>query len=343
MAVTTGAIVMVVIMALLLVMALRAREEAEGRRIEAERHRTAAEGLVEFMLTDLRQGLKRVGRLEVMGAVNARALDYYSDQANLSDLPDDSLERRARVLHAMGEDADKGNELEGALAKFYEARRSTAAIVARKPGDPKAIFAHAQSEFWVGYAAERRSDWSRALRHYRAYAAASHRLIAIDPANPDYMMEAGWGEMNVGKVRLMSRAGPEFGQPQFRSAIAWFEDAARARPGDAAIEDELGNGYAYLADSYFLSRDFVRSLAARRREMAIKAAIELRDPANNAARFQRAKAQYAVAANLQKMGRHEEARGLLAVARRDLDALLEIEPNNREWSEIAKRIRKAMR
>jgi tetratricopeptide (TPR) repeat protein len=341
--VTLAAAVLVLIMALLLVMALRAREEAERQRAEAQRQRGAAEGLVEFMLTDLRQGLKRVGRLDVMGAVNARALAYYSSQANLSQLPDDSLERRARILHVMGEDADKSNELESALAKFTEARRTTAAVLARNPVDPRAIFDHAQSEFWVGYAAERRSDWPRALAHYRAYAAASKRLIAIDPASPDYMMEAGFGESNIGKVRLLSRAGPDFGRTQFLKAIAWFEKAARARPRDSAIQDELGNGYANLADSFYLEGDFQRSLAARQRELAFKAAIEASDPANNAARFQRAKAQFAVAANLRKLGRDGEARPLLAVAGRDLGELLALEPRNREWSEVAKRIRKAMK
>lgn len=342
-ALTLGAVALLIIMALLLVIALRAREDADRQRVEAERQRGAAEGLVEFMLTDLRRGLKRVGRLDVMGAVNARALAYYSGQANLSQLADDSLERRARILHVMGEDADKSNQLESALAKFAEARRTTAAILARNTGDPRSIFAHAQSEYWVGYAAERRSDWPRALAHYRAYAAASRRLIAIDPTSPDYYMEAGWGEINIGKVRLMSRAGPDFGQPQIRKAIGWFEKAARARPGDAAIEDELGNGYAYLADSYYLTGDFERSLAARQRELALKTSIEVRDPANNAARFQRAKAQYAVADNLKKLRRHGEARALLVVAGRDLGELSALEPRNREWSEVVKRIRNAMK
>lgn len=342
-AVTFGAAVLAVIMALLLLIALRAREEAERQRNETERQRVAAEGLVEFMLTDLRQGLKRVGRLDVMAAVNARTLAYYSSQANLSQLPDESLNRRARILYVMGEDADKANELSSAFAKFDEARRTTAAILARNPGDERAVFAHAQSEYWVGYAAERRGDWPRALAHYRAYAAASRRLIAIDPANPDYMMEAGWGEINIGKVRLAARARPDFGQPQLRKAIGWFEKAARARPRDTAIQDEVGNGYAYLADSYYLEGNFARSLAARQRELALKTAIEARDPASNAARFQRAKAQYAVAANLAKLGRQGEASVLLAVAGRDLDALLALEPRNREWSDVAERVRKAIK
>src|SRR6185437_2504203 len=95
-AVTAGALIAVVAMGILTAFALNARSEAERQRGEAE-------GLVEFMLTDLRDKLKGVGRLDVMTAVNERALTYYADQ-DLAKLPAESLERRARILHAMGED-----------------------------------------------------------------------------------------------------------------------------------------------------------------------------------------------------------------------------------------------
>src|SRR5687768_326803 len=64
-AVTAGAAVLVLIMGLLLVAALRAQNEAERQRVEAERQRSGAEGLVEYMLTDLREKLRGVGRLDI--------------------------------------------------------------------------------------------------------------------------------------------------------------------------------------------------------------------------------------------------------------------------------------
>ncbi|MCC6924607.1 hypothetical protein [Novosphingobium sp.] len=65
--ITAGALLLSLILAALLVFALRARAEAERQRAEAE-------GLVEFMLTDLRDKLKGVGRLDVMDAVNLTRL-----------------------------------------------------------------------------------------------------------------------------------------------------------------------------------------------------------------------------------------------------------------------------
>lgn len=110
MAVTAGAVALVLILSTALVFALRARAEAERQRAEAE-------GLVEFMLTDLRDKLTGVGRIDVMDAVNQRAMGYYGDQRDLSALPPDSLDRRARVIEAMGEDDENRGRIDAAFAK----------------------------------------------------------------------------------------------------------------------------------------------------------------------------------------------------------------------------------
>ena len=52
--------------------AIDARDEARDQRREAE-------GLVGFMLGDLREKLEPIGRLDVLDAVGARALAYYRE------------------------------------------------------------------------------------------------------------------------------------------------------------------------------------------------------------------------------------------------------------------------
>lgn len=330
-AITAGALAAMLIMAIMTNLALQARNEAA-------RQRTAAEGLVEYMLTDLREKLKGVGRFDVLDSVNDRAMAHYRGQGSLAKLPADSLERRARILHAMGEDYEMRDNLKLAREKFVEAHAATMALLSREPENPERIFAHAQSEYWIGRIAERTLDWPAAMRYYQAYAAAARRLIAVQPRNPDYMMEMGWGHLNIGIVELQSRQKPDFGEHSFNSAIEWIGKASEARRGDASIMNEIGNAYAWLADSHYLRNDFAKSLAARRQELATKQLVSNRDINDAAAKFELAKAQYATAVNLIKLNRVKEAVSLLKSAESQMTRLVALEPNNREWNAVNQQI-----
>jgi hypothetical protein len=330
--ITGSAIAAMLIMGVMTTLALSARNEAARQRAEAE-------GLVEYMLTDLRDKLKGVGRFDVLDAVNTRAMKYYQHQGDLAGLPADSLERRARVLQAMGEDFEKRDEMEQARRQFVEAHSVTKTLLEREPLNPQRIFSHGQSEYWIGRIAERTANWPTAMHHYQAYASAAKRLVAFGPTNPDYMMEMGWGFLNIGIVQLESKQQPDFGENAFAHANKWIKNAAIARPDDPNILNEMGNAAAWLADSRYLKRDFVGSLAARRTELSIKEIISIKKPNDVEASFQLAKAQYAVAANLLKLGQAKEATPLLTESSANLDQLVTLEPANREWREVKSKIK----
>ena len=125
-AVTAASLVGTALTAVLAIAALFARNEAE-------RQRAHAEGLIEFMLTDLRRRLEPSGKLDLMDGVAVEALKYYKAQ-NLRDLDDQSLSRRTRALRLMGE-IDPTRDLDHARTAFQQAVSSTSELVARSPHD----------------------------------------------------------------------------------------------------------------------------------------------------------------------------------------------------------------
>src|SRR5690348_7972835 len=101
------------------------------------------------MLGDVRKTLEPVGKLDALNAIGERAMAYYAAQETKR-LSADSLGRRARTLHLLGEVADLRGDSSAALKSFREASASTSELLKRWPNDPQRIFDHAQSVYYVG-------------------------------------------------------------------------------------------------------------------------------------------------------------------------------------------------
>jgi MTH538 TIR-like domain (DUF1863) len=323
-AVTALTLIAMVALAVLTVTAMRARQEAE-------RQRAAAEGLIEFMLTDLRERLKGVGRLDVLTAANQRALEHYVGQ-NLEDLPADTLARRARVLLAMGEDDQARGDLAYAEAKFAEARRTTAALLANAPRDPEIIFAHAQSEFWVGSLAWQRDDLATAGAAFERYAQLAARLAQVAPDDVRSLKEVGYAAGNLCSLRY------EQDQKQnlvelCAQALRSMKAAAERLPHDQATLRDVANRHAWLADAYRKVGNLEAARARRREEAVIIDRLLASDPQN--ARFRRARiwSERALSQLERESGQTAAAKLRLRSAVRDLEALVASDPENRELSD----------
>lgn len=321
--ISVAAVAAMLLMALLTVAALSARAEAERQRADAE-------GLVEFMLTDLRETLKRVGRVDVLLLVNRRALARYHVE-DLRTLPSDSLLRRARILHAIGEDEVTSGNLSDALSVFLEARRITSEQVTRDPKDAKLLLEHARSEYWIGRVYELRRDWDKSLKQYARFATLMDRVIAADPTNPEYMLEVAASAIDLGNVHLNGRADAPSAQRSYEKAVLWFEKAARARPADAGTLRRQANAYAWLADSFFMQELWDESLAARRKQHAILKRLYLADPSSAENQYRFALAQRGVGHSLIKVGSKANARAYLLEAYSSSQRFIKIDPNNAEW------------
>jgi tetratricopeptide (TPR) repeat protein len=273
-AVTVTAVAAMLVMAGMTSVALTARAEAQRQRAEAE-------GLVEFMLTDLRDRLKGVGRLDVLTAANQRALAYYGDQ-DLNRLPPDSLGRRARILHAMGEDDELRGDLPAALREFQEARRTTAALLAAAPNDPQRIFDHAQSEYWVALIDWRSDRLPAAEAGFRRYADLATRLLTIDPQKPEWLMEAGYTQSNLGMIALRDMGRPDLAESRFRQALKYQQAAGRTKPADSDTQKEIADTYGWLASAQRVSRRFEDARASRGEEARIVDGLAAADPDSRA-------------------------------------------------------------
>lgn len=197
---------------------------------EARAQRVQAEGLVEFMLGDLRKKLQPVGRLDVMDAVGEKALAYYDAQV-LTELDADSLGRRSRALHLIGEIRQLRGHLADAMKVFETAAATTAQLKAQHPGDGQRLFDHAQSLYWVGYVAWLRGHLDEARTAFNGYRDLGLQLVALDAANADWRLEPAYAASNLGVIEY------DAGRP--REALAALDEAGKVFEREAAQRPEL--------------------------------------------------------------------------------------------------------
>jgi TIR domain-containing protein len=327
-AIGAGAVAGIAIVAALAIVALNARHDAETQRARAG-------GLNTFLLTDLRKGLQSAGRLDLLTAVNKAALDSYKGQ-DLSRLPADTLEQRAKALQAAGEDNEKKGDLKTAQAQFEEARRTTAALLASEPNDPQRIFDQAQSEYWVGFINWRIGNGAAAKAGFEAYAALAARLVKIDPKNDAWQMEIAYAANNLGMLAMRQAGHPAEAEQRFREALRVRELVARHKPGDPELKRASANALAWLADSQRLEGDLPEALATREAQRTILAELLAQSPRDIDAQEHMLGHDLAVA-------RIEVARGALRRAEQHFDrgheaaaALALSYPENKDFAKQAR-------
>ena len=255
----------------LAVFAIQQRNTARAERAEAN-------GLIEYMLTDLREELEPVGRLDVLDGVGARAMEYYARQ-KLDDLSPDELGRRARAVQLVAEMHNLRGDNDKALPAFRQAARTTGELLARDPDDPERMFNHGQSLFWVGYIAWQRGQLDEAKEALGEYADISTRLAQRDRSNLDWQMEEAYAQSNLGTL-----AGEEGRHddalPLFERSAEVTERVANAEGRPAARLIELGESLSWVASTEQFLGNFSEAETSWREELKTYDEVLEREPDN---------------------------------------------------------------
>jgi tetratricopeptide (TPR) repeat protein len=309
----------------LAITAVRARDEAREQRRQAE-------GLVAFMVGDLKDKLEPIGRLDALDGVGARVLAYYSKQ-DTAELSDEALLQRSRALSLMAQVANLRGDIDGSLRLYREATVGTAEAVRRNPDDPQRLYDHAQNVFYVGELAQNRGDFKTAEANMREYKRLATRMVALGPDNMKWRMEEQYADFNLGVVLLGQRQFAEAAR-QFDAASKTIEAISTADPKNRDYRESIGESYAWLSDSRDAQGHFDEAVAARQHEIAVldRLFAEIHD---NRYRWRLIHAHRRLGIIYAEQGRVDLALQEFRTAVALADQLLPIEPTNTRWLEYA--------
>jgi len=320
-----GSLVGMAVTSTLAVTAIQARDTAREQRREAE-------GLISFMLGDLKDKLEPIGRLDALDGVGAKVLAYYHQQ-NTSELSDSSLMQRSSALSLMAGVANSRGDLDGAMRLYREAMAGTSEAIRRKPTDPQRYFDHAQNVFYVGDIALRRGDEKAAERAFRDYKTFSEREVALDPDNMKWRVEVQSADANLGVMLFNQRRFAEASK-QLEQALRGMDAFATADPHNMDYQKSLVESLAWIGDSHLAEGRLDAALADRQRDVALLESLlkHSRDSDFGAK----------LIAARRTLGKIYAFRGDLASAIQEARAagsraeeLLGVEPNNSIWIERA--------
>ncbi len=255
--------------------AFNQRDAARFAQQDAEFQRDEAQSLVEFMLTDLRQSLDAVGRLDILDSVAKRLLESYERQ-DLQSLDADALGRRARVLLLLGEVEGTRGKLDNALARYREAAAATEELLRRDPDDQQRIFDHAQSVYWVGDIALKRGDMATVTDYWTQYRDFGARLVELNPDKDEWRTELAYGHRNLASLAL-DEGNLTAAEAGFRRALEISAELAAKHPNDKEMQIALAQDYHWLSSAEERLGNFADAEQSNAKEAAIYAALLERD------------------------------------------------------------------
>jgi tetratricopeptide (TPR) repeat protein len=324
-AITAGSLLGMFVAIGLAVTAIQARDAARDQRREAE-------GLVSFMLGDLKEKLEPIGKLDALDGVGSKVLAYYSKQ-DTSELSDAALIQRSRALGLMAKVAQARGHTSEASALYRQALAGTEEALRRSPDDPERLYDHAQNVFYLGDIARLRGDFAPAEAAYREYKRLADQMVAIDPDNIRWRMEVAYANENLGIALYDERRYPE-AAAQFESGIRPIESGAAIDSRNAVYQREFANLLGWVANAKAAEGDLGGAIAVRRRSIAYLEPI-IAGSGDVRLREKLFVAHQALGILLASRGDVEGATREIGTAITTIDSLTEVEPENKLWRRYA--------
>ncbi len=310
------------------VMGLTAYSAVQSRN-DAELSRAQAEGLVEYMITDMRDQLRPVGRLDILDGVGRRAVRYYDTQ-DLNDLPDDSLIRQAHARMVIGEVALDQGDVERATDQIEQAHYITEDIFERNSNEEIIIYAHAQSEYWLGRLAFKKKDKVSTLKHWTKYLTLTKLLYKSDETNINWVLERGYGENNLGFIHI-KLGNNDLAEAHYINALSYFQRAVEIDSGNVQANTDLANLYAGLARIMIKKNDFNEAWKYRRLQIGLYDSLLSEDINDFPIRFRRVQVYCSLV--IDKMFDRDDPKLLEAIdfIFHEYDHILLNDPANETW------------
>ncbi|MCB1626776.1 MAG: winged helix-turn-helix domain-containing protein [Xanthomonadales bacterium] len=301
--------------------ATRARQVAEQRRLEGET-------LVDFLLDDLSERLRQIGRLDLLGSVTQQVTRYL-DQAGAPASAQQAL-RRARALRNLAEvDAGRG-QLQTASEAIQAALRLLQAVDPAERDNDAYDLEAGTVHYWHGFLALQAADPIAAMAAWQAYHAAAERMLQRDPKSPLAQLELSYALNNLGNLALRERHLDD-AATKFERSIQLKRSLHLREPGRNDVAADLADSLSWLASVREAQGQLAAAIALYEEQQALLRQVSERAPEDQLWRYRLTTAITHAGLLQLARGQIEAARSALSESLRALEQLSAGDPSNRAW------------
>jgi eukaryotic-like serine/threonine-protein kinase len=262
----------------LAIFAFGAEREAQRQAKAANTARDQADGLINYMLGDLRDKLKPIGRLKILGDVADKAKAYL-DGLPSEQMTSPRLRQRAVTLSNLGDVLKDKGELPEALDAYEQSLRIKKLLAEQAPSDSRLQGDLAAGYTLLGEALRAKGDSQAALDAYRQGLAFSQHLLEQDPSNTEWRSNLANGYLGIGYVQE-SGGNVKAASDAFQANLNIRRALAEQDETNAERQRDLSASYNRVGDVLYAQGQFRESLDAYQEGLKIIKRLVEQDKSN---------------------------------------------------------------
>lgn len=259
--------------------AVIAQQKAVVAQQAAQRRQKQAEGLVGFMLGDLNDKLQQVNRLDIMQAVDDKAMAYFQSLPT-TDVNDTALAQRAKALEKIATVRLNLGNAPGALQAYQASAKLSSKLAAKAPTDLERQIAYSRTLAFVGMVHWNQGKLEAAQQDFEAARQALRDSQLHARSDPSLLLQLTYLSTDIGHV-LEARGQPDAAEAEYRNMLALTHRLIALERGNIDYETELGSAHNNLGKLALLRGDLAAAISEYRDDDTIEARLSAQDPRNS--------------------------------------------------------------
>jgi serine/threonine protein kinase len=308
------------------------RDVARTQRALADARRAAAEGLIDRMLSDVKDRLEAIGRLDLLANLGGEIRDYYGTLGT-GDMATADLDRMARAIELVGRAERDSGLADRAFKTWSQARAQLAQAVGADTSAAtfgmRRMIAHL--DFAIGTIYQQRGKSAAALAAYAKAKSEYAILRGEQPADRETLLGAADNQDRTGDL-LRNDGKIDQAFVEYSDAKAARERAS-AQAGSRPAEDllALSTSHLKLGSIYQARGDTATALGEYRIVLRLRLAMLAGQPDNVDIQQKVLDVQVTAAELQHETGDDKAAIATYQKAQEGMDALLRRDPSNVTW------------